>query len=107
MFSGVYGFCGTAFSSAPYAVREGGWLSLFFLPLISGAAFATSILLGACLRQIQFDYTRFEGDFKDVAVVATAPYAWLGRLLIVTLSVLVSYVSICTLHPFILIIYLA
>lgn len=82
IFSGVYSFSGTTLLSAPYAVMEGGWISIIFLPLIALLASWSALLLGDCLSA---QVTSYEG-------VGAAAFPQFGRLFIkVELSLVFKY----------------
>ncbi|KAK1408952.1 hypothetical protein QVD17_41130 [Tagetes erecta] len=88
----VYGFCGTAFSSAPYAVYEGGWLSLILLVVVSTAALCSSLLIRDCLTWINFAHSN-DSELEDIAAV---PFKIWGSLSDFgkVLSFVVSYVLV-------------
>ncbi|KAD2804815.1 hypothetical protein E3N88_38192 [Mikania micrantha] len=61
---GVYALCGTpAFMAAPFAIKDGGWMSILLLPLVFLCAFVSCCLLEFCLNE---GYENYE-DVGDVA----------------------------------------
>ncbi|KAK8935677.1 hypothetical protein KSP39_PZI013060 [Platanthera zijinensis] len=74
VFNGVNVLCGVGMLSAPYSIKEGGWLGLFILIIFGVLAFYTGILLRRCLESEPGLET-----YPDIGQAAFGPY---GRIIV-------------------------
>lgn len=74
VFNGVNVLCGVGMLSAPYAIKEGGWIGLFILFIFGVLAFYTGILLRRCL-----DSEPGLETYPDIGQAAFGPY---GRIIV-------------------------
>lgn len=78
--SGINVLCGVGILSTPYAVKEGGWLSLSILLVFAVLSWYTGILLRCCLDS--------EEGLETYPDIGQAAFGTTGRLVI----------SVCTKH---------
>ncbi|CAL5192118.1 unnamed protein product [Lathyrus oleraceus] len=72
VINGINILCGIGLMTIPYAVKEGGWLSLLILLLFAVACFYTGILMMRCLQSCP--------DLKTYPDIGQAAFGVAGRL---------------------------
>ncbi|XP_074566725.1 amino acid transporter AVT1C-like [Curcuma longa] len=74
VLNGINVLCGVGILSTPYAVKEGGWLSLFILLIFAVLSWYTGILLRCCLDS--------EEGLETYPDIGQAAFGTTGRLVI-------------------------
>ena len=83
--AGVNVLCGIGLLTTPYAVREGGWLSLTILVIFCVLAYYTGILLMRCLES--------NPGLKTYPDISQATFGRTGRLAI-AVSLMFSFIAL-------------